>query len=267
MRKTILLIMSLLLALGLGASGAWGDVVTCPDNNVLPPPNGGQANFVQVWSAGFALAGGTIWEDVVGAHNPFATSRATYDTASHILTIFTNWGENTTSTVNTVPPITFVTADLFLNFGNGGATWDAAIPLSGADKGKVFYDPTFDTSIAVVGARVVNFGGKYTTNINGAGTAGNIFDIPVTVTSAASADTASVIWNSIVDPDALFSVAIDLSNVDNGFNPNNFTFLWGTSTCGNDVITCTPIPLPPSLLLLGSGLLGLGVMRFRRKSV
>ncbi len=248
MRKMMLLAMSLVLALGFGVSGAWGDVLNFPDNTL-----------VEEWNHGIPLAG-PIWSDVVGPAVPFATRNATYDTTSHVLTIFSNWGQNTTSFVNTIPPITFVTADLFLDFLNGGATTDAAIRLFGADVGRVFYNPTFDTSISVAGLRVVNIGGKFTTNLNAPGPPS--FDVPVTATSPASADLVSVIWTTINQADAIFSVAIDLDGIA-GLNPNNFGFLWGTSTCANDVITNT-VPVTPSLLLLGSGLLGLGFMRRKR---
>lgn len=242
MRKLFFLTASLVFGLSLCASGVWAALINIPD-----------VTLVQQWDDG-SPSPGNVWQDVVGL-SEFQTYNATYDTTSHVLTIFTNWGE--TSSV-TISGLTFRAADLFLSF-HGNGNWDAAIPLRGTNKGKVFYSPAIETSKDVVGTTAAIYGGEYTTNINLPGPPS--FDVPVLVTSAASSDTVSVIWNSLSgNPD--FSVAIDLDGVNTGgLDINSFFFLWGTSTCGNDVILG---PLPPSLLLLGSGLLGLvGWRRFR----
>jgi hypothetical protein len=42
-----------------------------------------------------------------------------------------------------------------------------------------------------------------------------------------------------------------------------YDFLWATSECGNDIVE-SPVPVPPSFLLLGSGLLGLVGLRWRK---
>jgi hypothetical protein len=51
---------------------------------------------------------------------------------------------------------------------------------------------------------------------------------------------------------------------------NNVSFQYGTALCDPNVpsefyIITEPIPVPPSALLLGSGLLGLGLIRWRRR--
>ena len=248
-KKMYFLSVSLVLALSLCTSGAWGTVVQFPDNTLI-----------QVWSGNQPLTP-DHWVDVEGTRQ-FNTYSATWDTGNHVLTIFTNWSEDASSTIG---GITFRAAALFLDVDHNG-TWDAAIPLRGSDKGDVYYTPlTFQTSQDVVGTNTdVTYGGLYTNNINSPGPPS--FVVPVLVTGTASADTAAVTWTDLNNSDLTkpdFSVAINLSNVHNGFNPNdqNLGFLWGTTTCGNDVI----IPLPPSLLLFGSGLLGLlGLRRFRK---
>ncbi len=255
MRKTIIVIMSLMLALSLGASGAWGVIINFPDQTLIQ----------QISGAG-ALNG---WSDTIpatvppGTFNEFETFNATFDTNSHVLTVFTNWGPGT-KTVSL-----FTTADLFLNPVLNAATHQvdsalAAVRLRsglGTNPQPVFYNPTIQTSQDLfLPSGVLGFGGFFTTNFNAIGPPS--FEIPVQASAGTSTGNANVTWTNVGAPlpGPLFSFALDLDEI-TGLNPNAFNFLWGTATCGNDVI----IPLPPTLLLLGSGLLGLGVMRRRMK--
>jgi hypothetical protein len=64
--------------------------------------------------------------------------------------------------------------------------------------------------------------------------------------------------------DYLITVTLNGINADGSWN--DFNLLWGSETCGNDVQFNRFVPLPPSMLLLGSGLLGLVGLRWRRKS-
>jgi hypothetical protein len=61
-------------------------------------------------------------------------------------------------------------------------------------------------------------------------------------------------------------LTLTLAGVNTSGNWNAFDFLWGTQTCANDTqYTQAAVPIPASLFLLGSGILGLGLVGWRRK--
>jgi hypothetical protein len=249
MRKTILLAMSLLLALILGASWAWGAVVTCNDLTLLDEQSG----------VGFDFG----WKDVSGDLTKFDTYRATYDTTSHVLTMFTNWGPG--NNVNGLSK----TADLFLNYDPAAKTAFAAVELFGpanaTTSNTVYYNPTTITTSEDLfkSSGIPGYGRYYTTN-EAPAIGPPTYTIPVTA-SGVTTGTANIFWSAQSGTEPFFFFSIDLDQI-TGLNVNDFNFLWATATCGNDVITCRPtIPVPPTLLLLGSGLLGLvGWRRFRK---
>jgi hypothetical protein len=251
MSKKLLLIVTVLLALSFGVSGAWANgVLTCSDHTLVN-------EFIGTADKG--------WKDVVGTDVPFNTFSAAFDPTTHILSIYTNWGPGD-HVFSPVPGFPFITADLFLNYDPNTKTALAAVELFGAanatTSNNVYYNPTtITTSFDLFGNEAFGYGKFYTTNDNVAGPPS--FLVPVTA-SGGTTDTVDVLWSAQSATEPLFYFSVDLDDIV-GLDPNNFSFLWASATCANDVITCRPIPLPPSLLLLGSGLLGLGVMGFRRK--
>ena len=61
-----------------------------------------------------------------------------------------------------------------------------------------------------------------------------------------------------------WTLTIDKGLFDSGDLDNQMGIFWATGTCANDVVEGV-VPIPPTILLLGSGLLGFGLLSRRRK--
>jgi len=61
-----------------------------------------------------------------------------------------------------------------------------------------------------------------------------------------------------------WTLTIDKNLFDSGDLDNQMGIFWATGTCANDVVEGV-VPIPPTILLLGSGLLGFGLLGRRKK--
>ena len=236
MRKTIFLTLILVLGLGLVTTGAWADTFF-PDETLVQEYHPGDPPGA--------------WMDVVGPSNEFDIVSATLSLQSngYHLSILTNWQPGFDSQ-------TIKTGDLFLATDNLAKNWNVAIVLDTNDPnraaGTVYYNPTITTSIQLFGSGGIYYGGQYDE--------ADPNDVPVMGTSDETGS-ALVQWY-LGYSGSLNMVDILLSDI-NGFDPLSFQFLAASATCANDVIVGT-VPIPGTLLLLGSGLLGMAGLGWRK---
>ena len=232
MKKTVSVALALVFLLGLSVSAA-----LAYDFN--------DATQVQEWNSG-GIYGGGAWKDVIGTLSTFDTFGANLSAGT--FTIFTNWNPNKDGDVDAAVK----TADLFIDVGCNGS-YDYAIQLDTlTGTGNVYANPAYNTSDDIFKTKIsLIYGGKYDE------AAPKL--VPTQVTSSAT-DTTDVDW-TIGSGGVNNQVAIDLSGL--GLS-GPWCFVWGTATCANDGFS-DKVPVPPSVLLLGSGLLGLGMVRWRRQ--
>jgi hypothetical protein len=229
MKRTVSIALALVFLLGLSVSGALAYGYNDTTN-------------VQEWRAG-AVYG--AWKDVIGDTSVFDTFGA--NLSGNTLTIFTNWNPNKDGDVDAAVK----TADLFIDLGCNGSL-DYAIQLDTLSRtGKVYANPTYNTSDDIFKTKTsLIYGGNYDE--------ASPKLVPVQATSS-DTDTTSVVW-TIGSGGLGNEVAIDLAGLVSG----QWGFVWGTATCANDSFAAC-VPIPPSVLLMGSGLLGLGLLGWRRR--
>lgn len=149
-------------------------------------------------------------------------------------------------------------ADLFIKETYHGADYLWAIPLvsrTGFDAGTLYAVGTYKISDDFDPSP-----GSFIYNHN----------VPVQIATVGdnygwtSMGGGSVSWNALVGNPA-WQVDVVTGGVYQDDPNGKWCITWGTATCANDVVHGC-VPIPPSVLLMGSGLLGLGLLSLRKKT-
>jgi len=252
MQRTFTLIFTL-VALALLAVGAWG--YEYPDNTWVQGYQGKSALTNSSWAG---------WFKAIEDPNPsyFNVYGANLNESTKVLSIFTNmpsWGDTELGL-----PI----GDLFFRVA-GASDWNYAIQmLPGNGKANIYHLTGYSTSIDLLKNTGLIYGGAWL-NYTGTGQPSShtpgMGAIPVKITGGTIIDTTTVTWIGI-GSNPTYEIDIPLTPTLLADLGHDFSFIWESATCGNGTIEArVHAPVPGSLLLLGTGLLGLGALGWRRK--
>jgi len=165
-------------------------------------------------------------------------------------------------------------ADIFLSTDNN-PDWNFGIVTSahnGYSVGNVVANPSFQTSQDIWQSKTgYYYAGRYTTADPGNLPSGEV--IPVRIGGGESTGNATTFgWVNSAGLNYDLTVVLGLETL--GY-PETLAFLWGTADCGNDTIyghlSFAPpgppphVPIPGTVLLMGTGLMGLGLLGWRRR--
>jgi len=232
MKKTLLLIFMVAAGVALCVTGAWAT-----SYQFMP--------YTQVESylgSVPSISGWVGWYPVIEGSGDTSFNIAGANLVGSTLEIFTGWPGPAAMDLGAVA------ADLSLY--SAGTTW--AVRLSSTSTvpvGELFKNPSYNYSTYYFSGTGYWYGGAYAK-------AGQL--VTVWATSGDTSSTVPVNWLT-------GEVEVDLAGLaGTGFNIADFSFIYASGTCANSVLTGS-VPLPPSALLLGTGLLGLALLGFPRK--
>lgn len=228
MKKTLLLTFIVAAGFALCVTGAWAYQF-----NPLTE--------VESYQGSSAVSWGGDWHNVISDPQDTNFNIKGADLSGETLKIFTGWPGPSTS------DLTAIAADLFLY--SAGTSWAVRLYDGNQQLGDLFKNPAYDTSVDKFKGTGYIYGGAYDQT--------NPKPVSVWATTGLQAGKVSVIWGT-------GEVDVNLSDIP-GFDTSHFSFLYPSATCGNSVLT-GHVPVPPSLLLLGSGLVGIAFYRRRRAS-
>lgn len=246
MKKTLWFFLALMLV----APGAWATTKTILDTTLVASYQNGSA---VTWQ-------GEFWHEVIGEPGGGTPFKPGFDVSKLEVTwtgpdvqlkFFTNYPESGL----VVGGINAKVADLFLDLDENGI-FEAGVKMSGADKGK-FYSTISGVanSAAYFDSTGLIYGDKFNKD--------NPTGSPVYILSSVATPVVGTLDWTGTGP---YEVIIDLPGVNSGGDWNTFGFFWGVAQCSNDGFAGTAAPIPGSLLLLGSGILGLVGIGRRRKT-
>ena len=200
------------------------------------------------------------WPDYIGAHFDTKGIDVNMTGSNIIITMYTNFdGLYTYSGDN------FYAADLGLDLNLNG-TYEYGVVLTHGTGGDQDYSAalykggTWKSSYNILEGNTIN-------NLS----YGEFYPEPSSNRKAwvkmdSGTKKGDVTINISSSPSGLWewTLTIDKNLFDSGDLDNQMGIFWATGTCANDVVEGV-VPIPPTILLLGSGLLGFGLLSRRRK--